>query len=44
MNKEEDTSVTDTSNESEIEFMEDLRNTAMLNKGVDTLNRVLQRA
>ena len=29
-------------NESEIERMEDLRYTAMLNKDVDTLNRVLR--
>jgi hypothetical protein len=37
----EDTSVTNTFSESEIELMEDLRYTAMLNKDVDTLNRVL---
>jgi hypothetical protein len=35
------TSVTNTFSESEIERMEDLRYTAMLNKDVDTLNRVL---
>jgi hypothetical protein len=44
VNKEEDISVTDSSNESGIERMEDLRYTAMLNKDVDTLNRALERA
>ena len=44
MNKEDETSVTDSSNESETERMEDLRYTAMLNKDVNTLNRALERA
>ena len=44
MNKEDETSVTDSSNESGIERIEDLRYTAMLNKDVDTLNRALERA